>query len=56
VPTRGIPFPAGDPSLDPDAEKAWRRSLLDTALRAVTTAVHGPTLFEVKEVEKETVA
>jgi glycine reductase complex component B subunit gamma len=49
VPTRGIPFPAGDPSLGPDAEKAWRRRLLDTALRAVSTSVHGPTVFEVQE-------
>jgi glycine reductase len=49
VPTRGIPFPAGDPSLDADAEKAWRRRLLDTALHAVTTPVHGPTVFEVHE-------
>jgi glycine reductase len=49
VPTRGIPFPAGDPSLDADAEKEWRRKLLDTALRAITTAVHGPTIFEVHE-------
>jgi glycine reductase len=50
VPTRGIPFPAGDPSLDPGAEKAWRRQLLDRALEAVSTPVHGPTVFEVQEV------
>ncbi len=49
VPTRGIPFPAGDPSLDGDAEKAWRRKLLDRALEAVSTPVHGPTLFEVHQ-------
>lgn len=47
VPTRGIPFPAGDPSLDAGAEKAWRRKLLDRALEAVATPVHGPTIFEV---------
>ncbi len=49
VPTRGIPFPAGDPSLDADAEKAWRRKLLDRALEAVSTPVHEPTVFEVQE-------
>jgi glycine reductase len=48
VPTRGIPFPAGDPSLDPEAERAWRRRLLDRALEAVSTAVHQPTIFEVQ--------
>jgi len=48
VPTRGIPFPAGDPSLEPDEERAWRQRLLERALEAVQTAVHEPTLFEVK--------
>jgi betaine reductase len=46
VPTRGIPYPAGDPSLDPDAERAWRRTLLETALRAISTPVTRPTVFE----------
>lgn len=46
VPTRGIPYPAGDPTLDPPAEKAWRRRLLETALVAVSTEVHKPTVFE----------
>ena len=45
VPTRGIPFPAGDPSLDPEAEHAWRRQLLERALTAVSTAVSKPTVF-----------
>ena len=49
VPTRGIPFPAGDPSLDRAAEKAWRSRLLDTALEAVSTSVHAPTIFQVHE-------
>lgn len=49
VPTRGIPFPAGDPELEPDAERAWRRRLLDTALHAVSTAVKEPTVFPVEE-------
>ncbi len=46
MPTRGIPFPAGDPSLDPEAERAWRRSLLERALTAVSTPVSKPTIFE----------
>ena len=46
VPTRGIPFPAGDPSLDPVSERAWRRRLLETALVAVSTEVHKPTVFD----------
>ena len=47
VPTRGIPYPAGDPSLGPDEERAWRRRLLEKALEAVSTPVTEPTLFEV---------
>ncbi len=47
VPTRGIPYPAGDPSLDSAEERAWRRRLLERALEAVCTAVTGPTVFEV---------
>jgi betaine reductase len=49
VPTRGIPYPTGDPSLGPEAEKAWRRRLLQRALDALATAVHQPTVFEVEE-------
>ncbi len=45
VPTRGIPFPSGDPSLDPAAERAWRRQLLERALTAVSTPVSKPTVF-----------
>jgi glycine reductase len=46
VPTRGIPYPAGDPSLDAEAERAWRRTLLETALVAVSTPVDRPTVFD----------
>ncbi len=46
VPTKGIPYPAGDPALGPDEEKAWRRLLVQTALKAVSTAVHVPTVFK----------
>jgi len=47
VPTRGIPWPAGDPSLPPAQEADWRERLLRTALAAVATHVEGPTVFEV---------
>jgi glycine reductase complex component B subunit gamma len=46
VPTRGIQFPTGDPSLPAAGERAWRRRLLETALRAVATPVDGPTVFD----------
>jgi glycine reductase complex component B subunit gamma len=45
--TRGIPYPTGDPSLDPAAERAWRRRLVEKALEAVSTPVSSPTIFEV---------
>jgi betaine reductase len=50
VPARGIQFPSGDPSLSAPEERAWRRRLLETALRAVSTAVSGPTVFDPAEV------
>jgi len=46
VPTRGIPFPAGDPEVGRDQELAWRRTLLERALHAVSTSVTGPTVFD----------
>ena len=45
MPPRGIPFPTGDPELGPDAERAWRRQLLERALVAVATQVSKPTVF-----------
>ncbi len=47
VPTRGIPYPAGDPSLSPPEERAWRRRLVERGLEAVSTPVTAPTVFEV---------
>jgi betaine reductase len=47
VPTRGIPYPTGDPSLGPAEERAWRRRLVEKGLEAVSTPVSGPTVFEV---------
>ncbi len=46
VPTRGIPYPTGDPSLGPEQERAWRRELLERALHAVMTSVSEPTVFD----------
>lgn len=46
VRTRGIPYPAGDPSLDAEAEREWRGRLLATALTALSTEVTEPTVFE----------
>jgi glycine reductase len=46
VPTRGIPYPTGDPSLDAERERAWRRALLERALEAVSTPVSGTTIFD----------
>ncbi len=47
VPGRGIPYPSGDPNLSPDAERAWRRRLVERALDAIATVVEQPTIFEV---------
>ncbi len=46
VPTRGIPYPTGDPELSPEQERAWRRRLLERALLALATPVTEPTVFE----------
>jgi glycine reductase complex component B subunit gamma len=51
VPTRGIPYPTGDPGVGAEAERAWRRRLLERALVAVSVAVDGPTVFEMEEVD-----
>ena len=47
--TRGIPYPAGDPSLGPSEERAWRQRLLTRALEVATTPVTRPTVFEVED-------
>lgn len=46
MPTRGIPFPAGDPALAPEREREWRALLVARALEAVGTPVSEPTVFE----------
>lgn len=47
VPGRGIPYPAGDPSLPPEAEHAWRRRLVMRCLEVLATPVQHPTIFDV---------
>jgi glycine reductase len=49
VPTRGIQYPTGDPSLPREQEEAWRERLLLTALKALETEVSGPTVFPSEE-------
>ena len=38
--------PCGNPALEAEDEQKWRLELLRAALRALTTPVTGPTLFE----------
>ena len=38
--------PCGNPALAPDAERAFRRAVVEAALGALATPVDGPTLFE----------
>ena len=40
-----IPHPCGDPNLPAEADKAVRREIVKTALRALQTDVDGPTVF-----------
>ncbi len=47
VPTRGIPYPTGDPSLGSADEAAWRMRLVRAALEALGTPVKQPTVFDV---------
>lgn len=47
VAARGIPYPTGDPSLDPQRERAWRKKLLSAALDTLSKPVKEPTVFEV---------
>ena len=46
VPTIAIPHPLGNPALSPEDEKALRRKLVETALRALSTEVTDQTIFE----------
>jgi glycine reductase complex component B subunit gamma len=46
VPGKAIPHVLGDPKLPPEREKAYRRELVEQALRALTTEVTAPTVFK----------
>lgn len=46
VPTIAIPYPVGNPSLEPDAELAVRKELVDKAILALSTEVDGVTIFK----------
>lgn len=49
VPTIAIPYPLGNPALEPKEEKALRRKLVERALEALSTEVTEQTIFEVKK-------
>ena len=46
VPAMGIPHPLGDPKQTPEKSKAIRRRLLTRALKTLTVAIDGQTVFE----------
>lgn len=46
VPTIAIPYPLGNPELEPKDEKALRRKLVENALEALKTEVEGQKVFE----------
>ena len=46
IPTIAIPHPLGNPNLEPEADKALRRKMVEKALTALTTEVTGQTVFE----------
>jgi glycine reductase complex component B subunit gamma len=45
---KALSNPCGDPALPPEADKAFRRRLVERALQALQTDVAGPTVFEVE--------
>jgi betaine reductase len=40
-----LPHPCGDPRLPEESDRALRRELINTALKALQTDVDGPTVF-----------
>ena len=46
VPTIAIPYPVGNPSLEPDKEFTLRQTLVRKAVNALGTEVSGVTIFE----------
>lgn len=45
VPTVAIPYPLGNPAMEPADEKELRRKLVRKGLAALTTEVDGQTVF-----------
>ena len=48
VPTVAIPYPVGNPNLNPADEKVLRTEMVQRAIDALATEVTGPTHFEKK--------
>ena len=46
VPTVAIPYPLGNPNLEPADEKELRRKLVKKGLEALCTEVHGQHVFK----------
>lgn len=46
VPAIAIPHPLGNPALSAADEKALRRGIVEKALKALKTEVHGQTVFD----------
>lgn len=46
VPAVAIPYPLGNPALDPTEEKRLRRSIVEKALVALATPVDGQVVFK----------
>ena len=48
VPAIAIPHPLGNPKMSMEEEKVIRRKIVETSLKALTTAVDEQTIFEVQ--------
>ncbi len=46
VPAMAIPYPVGNPELEPKAEKSFRRHIVEVALNALCTDITEQTIFE----------
>ena len=48
VPGQAIPYPVGNPELDLENEKEFRRLIVETALKAICTDISQQTIFEIE--------
>ena len=46
VPAVAIPYPLGDPKMNPAEEKVLRRQIMDKAMEALQTEISEQTIFE----------